>query len=53
MKRLLPMKIHGAFVLAAISIPPVTALANRQQPTASQPGRPQAASNAAATAATA
>ena len=37
-------------MLAAISLPPLTADANRQTPSASHPGRPAAAPNAAMTA---
>jgi len=38
---------QGEFVLAAIRLPPLTAQANRHRPTASHPGRPHAAPNAA------
>lgn len=53
MKRRLPITIQGEFVLAASRLPPHTDEAKRQQPTASQPGRPIASRHAAATATTA
>ncbi len=53
MKRRLPTTYQGEVVLAAISLPPVTAEANRQAPSRRHPGRPAAASNAAPIAASA
>ena len=47
MKRRLPTIRKGEVVLAAISLPPLTDDANRHGPTASHPGNPAAASNAA------
>ena len=46
MKRRFPTISQGEIVLAAISVPPLTAQANRHRPSASHPGRPHAASNA-------
>ena len=48
MKRRLPTIRKGEPVLAAISLPPLTADANRHRPTASHPGKAAAAPNAAA-----
>ena len=53
MKRRLPTTRKGEIMLAAISLPPLTADANRQAPAASQPGSELAAANAAPTAASA
>jgi hypothetical protein len=53
MKRRLPTISQGEIVLAAISLPPLTAQANRHRPSARHPGRPHAASNAVPIAATA
>ena len=53
MKRRLPTTYQGETVLAAISLPPVTAEANRHAPTRRHPGRPAAAANAAPAAASA
>ena len=46
MKRLLPTIRKGEIMLAAISLPPVTADANRHAPCPAQPGRAAAAANA-------
>ena len=43
MKRRLPITIESGSVLAAINIPPVTALANRHNPKGAHPGSPTAA----------
>lgn len=48
MKRRLPMINQGESVLAAINLPPLTAETNRQTPSASQPGRPDATRHASA-----
>jgi hypothetical protein len=53
MKRLFPTISHGAIVLAANRVPPLTAQANRHRPSPAHPGRPHALSNAAVTAASA
>ena len=53
MKRRLPTTYQGETVWAAISLPPVTAEANRQAPSRPHPGRPAAASDAAPIAASA
>src|SRR6266516_7285925 len=53
MKRRLPTSRKGEVVLAAISLPPLTEHANRHTPSASHPGRPAAAPNAAPIAASA
>lgn len=53
MKRRLPTIRKGEPLLAAISLPPLTADANRHRPSASHPGSPAAASNAARMAASA
>jgi hypothetical protein len=53
MKRRFPTISQGEIVLAAISLPPLTAQANRHRPSACHPGRAHAASNAAVTAASA
>ena len=53
MKRRLPTIRKGEVMLAAISLPPLTADANRHRPTASHPGSAAAAPNAAPIAATA
>lgn len=45
MKRRLPTIINGTSVLAASSLPPLTAETNRHRPTAHQPGKPVAASH--------
>jgi len=47
MKRRLPTTRKGEVVLAATSLPPLTADANRHTPTASHPGKLAAAPNAA------
>jgi hypothetical protein len=47
MKRRLPTIRKGEVMLAVISLPPVTADANRQVPCPAQPGSPAAAANAA------
>src|SRR6266496_6450732 len=47
MKRRVPATRKGEPVLAAISLPPLTDDANRHTPTASHPGKPAAAPNAA------
>jgi hypothetical protein len=46
MKRRLPTIRKGAVVLAAISVPPLTAHANRHAPSPAHPGSPAAAANA-------
>lgn len=53
MKRRLPITRKGEIMLAAISLPPLTADANRHSPAAAHPGRAAAAVNAPPTAATA
>ncbi|HUY49830.1 MAG TPA: hypothetical protein VMV92_29630 [Streptosporangiaceae bacterium] len=53
MKRRLPTISQGEIMLAAISVPPLTAQANRHRPSAAHPGRPHAAPNAAVIAASA
>ena len=53
MKRRLPTIRKGELLLAAISFPPLTADANRHGPSASHPGSPATASNAALIAASA
>jgi hypothetical protein len=53
MKRRLPTIRKGEVTLAAISIPPLTADANRHAPSGAHPGKPAAAANAAPTEATA
>jgi len=53
MKRRLPTTRKGEITLAAISLPPVTADANRHAPAKAQPGSAAAAVNAAPTAASA
>ena len=53
MKRRLPTIIESGFVLVAINIAPQAAETNRHHPSAAQPGRPAAASHAAAMAASA
>src|SRR5260370_30876687 len=50
MKRRLPTTSQGETVLAAISLPPVTADANRHASRPAHPGSPHAAANAAPTA---
>ena len=52
-KRRLPTINQGEAVLAAISLPPVTAEANRHAPSRPHPGRQAAAANAAPIAASA
>jgi len=47
MKRRLPVISQGEFVLAAIRVPPLTAQANRHNPSPAHPGRPHAAPHAA------
>ncbi len=53
MKRRLPITRKGEIMLAAISLPPLTADANRHAPAASQPGSALAAAKAVPIAATA
>jgi len=53
MKRRLPITYQGEVMLAAISLPPLTADANRHAPSSAHPGRPDAAANAAPIAAAA
>ncbi len=47
MKRRLPTISQGEVMLAAISLPPVTAEANRHKSSPAHPGRQLAAANAA------
>lgn len=53
MKRRLPITYQGEVVLAAISLPPLTAEANRHDPSPAHPGKAAAAANAAPIAASA